>query len=292
MQSKSIAFLLLLMIASVAAADAVEDSDQPVEIANLAQHVEAMDSSGFHLTLEGGWMWGPVSGHLQTPSGGRPGTTSPNRPTLSELGIEHASIFDAEIRPGIGKNEIYLGSQWVRMQKRRVTLDEDLTSQGNFFPAGTIVEADVKMDWYRLGWRYLIQRGDEPGAFLPVDIHSRLGAALLDFRYKLDSGGPAEVDRGYKKVAPQLGIDMEWHATKKFSIAGELTSTVPFSSMPLIITADVVAKYDFIEKGGCTLSGFIGAGYEKISFHDSQQVNNDINADFGPMIKVGLELKF
>jgi hypothetical protein len=250
----------------------------------------AEDRSKFHLTLDSKWMYGPVKGRLQTPSGGQPGTTDGDRPTLSELGIDIASILDTEIRPGIGDHEMYIGGQWVRFEEE-ATLDQDLTSQGRFFPAGSRVESDVKFDWYRLGYRYRVQKGDEAGIEFPVEIHSRFGVALLDFGYELDGPGSTRVDRHYRKPALQMGVDMEWHATKKFSVAGEFTWTLPFKSMPLIITTNLTGKFKLLEKDGRELNAYIGAGYQKISFHDSQQVRNDINADFGPLLIVGLELR-
>jgi len=159
-------------------------------------------------------------------------------------------------------------------------------------PAGTRVSSDHKVDWYRVGYRYRIQRGDEPGAELPLEIHSRVGAAIFDFHYRLDGSNGAEADRGYVKVAPQMGLELGWHATNKLSIEGEVTSTLPFSSMPWILTTQVVGKYTLWESGRLHLDGFLGAGYQKISFKDNQDVSNDINLDFGPMLMLGLEIRF
>jgi len=237
------------------------------------------------------WMYGPVSGHLQTPSGGRPGTSSKDRPSLGEIGINTASIYDAEIMPSFGDHGMYFGGQWIGLSGER-RLDETLISQGETFLAGSRVKSDVSMDWYRIGYRYRIQRGDDAGAELPAtEIYSRLGVAIWDFRYRLDGAGGVQADRSYIKAAPQMGVEMEWHATRNFSLAGEFTSTLPFPSMPWIVTVQLEGKYKFFDKNGVGLSGFLGAGYEKINFHDHQDVSNEINADFGPMLRVGLELR-
>jgi len=228
---------------------------------------------------------------MQTPSGGKTGTTSSKRPTLKELGIDNASVFDAELTGEIGNQGFYLGGQWTRFSEN-ATLSQALISQGQTFPAQKQVSSDDRVDWYRLGYRYRIQHADEPGAILPLEIHARAGAAFLDFHYRLIGSTGAEADRGYVKPAPQLGLELAWHATSKLSVEGEVTSTVPFSSMPWILTAQVIGKYTLVQKNGCELSGFIGGGYEKISFKDNQAVSNDINMDFGPMLMLGLELRF
>ncbi len=286
-----VVFSLLVMVRAVAADESQGALEEELGRAiYAADRVVETDARAFHLTFEGMWMYGPVSGHLQTPSGGRPGTSSKDRPRLGEIGINTASIYDAEATASVGDHGIYLGGQWVRMSED-ARLEESLVSQNEFFMAGSRVKSDVKMDWYRVGYRYRIQRGDEPGAELPVEIHSRVGAAIWDFHYRLDGTGGTQVDRSYIKVAPQMGVEMEWHATRKLSVAGEVTSTLPFSGLPWIATAELVGKYRFVEKGSFALSGFAGAGYEKISFHDHQDMSNDINADFGPMVMVGVELR-
>jgi hypothetical protein len=61
----------------------------------------AAETSGggdaFRVALEGSFLYGPVEGFLQTPSGGQPGTTSDKRPTLQELDIDRASVGDASL---------------------------------------------------------------------------------------------------------------------------------------------------------------------------------------------------
>jgi len=265
--------------------------DQIAHALYAADRATQPSADGFHLTSSAMWLYGPVSGHVQTPSGGRPGTSSADRPTFGEIGINTASIFDAEVMPALRDHGLYFGGQWIRLDGER-NLEQSLVSQGQTFLVGSRVKSNVDLDWYRLGYRYRIQRGDEVGAELPrTEIYSRLGAAILDFHYKLDGPGAGDVDRAYVKIAPQMGVEMEWHASDHWSLAGELTSTLPFRGMPWIATAQLEAKYRFIEKGRMSLSGFVGAGYEKISFHDHQDLSNDINADFGPMVLLGLELR-
>jgi hypothetical protein len=286
------AFSIFILAGSALA----EDQDPLDEQISRAQHAAdrvVIESVGkFHLAIDAMWLYGPVSGHLQTPSGGQPGTTNRDRPTLGEIGINTASIFDAEIMPALRDHGLYLGGQWVRLSGER-NLEQSLISQGNTFLLGSRVKSDVKMDWYRVGYRYRIQRGDEAGLELPAtEIYSRVGAAILDFHYELDGPGGGDVDRAYVKAAPQMGVEMEWRVTPSFSLAGELTSTLPFRSMPWIVTAQLEGKFKLLQRRGMGVSGFVGAAYEKISFHDHQEVSNDISADFGPMLMLGLEMRF
>src|SRR5262245_23130873 len=58
---------------------------------NLADH-------SVTFAAEGGVLYGSVDGYLQTPNGGGPGTTSPHRPTLHELGIDDAVLYEAGMK--------------------------------------------------------------------------------------------------------------------------------------------------------------------------------------------------
>jgi hypothetical protein len=285
--------LSILMLARSAAGDDPDPRDEETSRAMYAADRVIIESVGkFHLTIDAMWLYGPVSGHLQTPSGGQIGTTSRDRPTFGEIGINTASIFDAELMPALRDHGLYLGGQWVRLSGER-RLEGSFVSQGDTFLLGSRVTSDVQMDWYRVGYRYRIQRGDEAGIELPaIEINSRVGAAILDYRYELHGAGGAEVDQSILRVAPQMGVEMEWHANRFLSVAGELTSTLPFQNMPWIVTAQLEGKFKLLQRRGLGLSGFVGAAYEKISLHTHQDQSNDINADFGPMLMLGLEMRF
>src|SRR5438046_2519282 len=134
---------LFLMTGRILAASGDDASDEPFSRAIYAADRLQIESEGkFHLTLSGAWLYGPVSGHVQTPSGGRSGTSSADRPTFGEIGINTASIFDAEATAAIRDHGLYLGGQWVRLSGER-NLEQSLVSQGNTFLVASRVKSDV-----------------------------------------------------------------------------------------------------------------------------------------------------
>jgi hypothetical protein len=66
-------------------------------------------------TLDFRYMYGEVDGFVQSPSDGAPGTTSPSRPTLSEIGIDDASIFDASLNVQFDQHIFTARGQIIRL---------------------------------------------------------------------------------------------------------------------------------------------------------------------------------
>src|SRR6266480_40101 len=116
------AVMLVLLAGAISKAragdreDAQSALDEQMERAMLAaDRVAPADGNKWHFNLEGMWLYGPVSGHMQTPSGGLPGTSSIGRPTLKEMGIKHANVFDGELIGESGPHGFYIGGRWTWM---------------------------------------------------------------------------------------------------------------------------------------------------------------------------------
>jgi hypothetical protein len=231
---------------------------------------------------------GEIHGQVQTPRGGEPGTTSSHRPTLSELGIDDTGAGDFWVNVSHDRHGLYLGGRLIHLSAD-TTLDDTLVSQGITFPAGSAVDACIKFDWYRAGYRYHfpLDWGDET-----IDLYPSIGATFLDFRYTLTSPGIARVDRGYTKVGGQVGLGVTWPLKDNLSLVGQVLAPVPIPHWPSILSAQVGLKYRFLEHEDLCISGLAGIDYDWISYEDRQQVPNDIEADVGPMGVVALEVSF
>src|SRR6476646_6749457 len=92
----------------------------------IAQDAKA-DEGDWRFSIEGSYRYGSVDGYVQTPTGGDPGTSSAKRPSLSEIGIDNASIYDAQGIVAFRNEEFYLGGQYIHMSGSD-TLHENLIS--------------------------------------------------------------------------------------------------------------------------------------------------------------------
>ena len=101
------------------------------------------------------------------------------------------------------------------------------------------------------------------------------------------------MDRSYRKVSLQLGLAAEWRVTERFSLAGGVLSSVKIEGTPYILSTELTARYRFVQARDVNVIGFVGAAYGQIDIDDEhkQEIANDIDLNFGPMLKVGLQLE-
>jgi hypothetical protein len=238
------------------------------------------------ITAEGGVFYGSVDGFLQTPHGGAPGTSSSHRPTLHELGIDDAVLYEAGLRAQWGHLEGLGGAQFIDLSGS-ATLSQSLVNHGVTFPAGARVHADASLDWYRagLGWRF---EWAEPH----LELTPRVEVALLGFSSELTTDD-ARAQRSYAKAAARLGIAGAWHFNEWLSLGLDGAASLPFENTPQIATVRGAAQWHLAPRNRWlrpTL--FLGAGAEWIDYEDRQQVPNHIDTTFGPLVTGGLSLAF
>src|SRR5437764_11724810 len=127
----------------------------------LAARAQAQRDDDFHLSFQGSYLYGPADGFIQTPSGGQPGTTSRHRPHFGEIGINDANIGDVQLNLDWPSDRIFVGGQFISLSGNNESLQNTLVSQAETFPAGTGVRSDVRLDWYRVGYRHAFRFGND-----------------------------------------------------------------------------------------------------------------------------------
>ena len=241
----------------------------------------------FHLSFDASGSYGPMSGYLQTPAGGAPSSTSNKRPKSKELGIDMATMVNLSLSVGKAPHSIYGAGHLVDLSGEN-TLDEPLIFHGKGYPAGTRVKADVKLNWYEIGYQYNIHFGKERINF---SIAPTIAVALWDFSTELESNGEKN-SRSYMKGTPRVGLELEWFPMKRLSISGEAIGSVPLKNTPNIYTAGLTGKYNIVNRDHLKILLIMGVKYNGIYYEDSQTTSNHIRADMGPLGIVGAEIKF
>ncbi len=244
------------------------------------------DEHDLRVTLDLRYMYGETDGFVQTPRGGEEGTTSNNRPSLSEMGIDDVHAFDASLEFQLDQHIFIAGGEFIRMNGSD-TLSRNLTSQAVFFPAGTSVEADVQLDWYRLGYQYefaLDLEGEQQLLLAPG-----IQGVILDFDYQLDGGGALQVDRSYAKGGVRIGGTVEWLTGGPFSLEAGAWWGMPISNTAEILSVELIGRYRFWDDRA---AAYLGVAFESIEYEDDQSVPNHIDVDLGPLLVAGFEIRF
>jgi len=260
-------------------------------VASSSRQVWGQDQgeTGFHVSLDGEFQYGNITGFVQIPKGGSPGSTSSDRPKFNELGIDHAAIGDPSLTLEWNDHDIYAGAHIVRLSGSH-TLSATLISNGSTFPAGTSVNADTHLDWYRVGYEHRFAYKYSQGSIL--SFYPAIGFALFNFDYNLKGTGGLSAARSFEKAAPQLGLRSEWIPGGPFSLSGGVFSSLAFSTLPLLLSVDVTAGYQLWGRPDHGGMAYVGIGYDRIDEEDNQRVSNHIRASIGPELLVGLKLRF
>ena len=244
---------------------------------------------GFHFSVDGQFRYGNISGFVQIPRGGGVGTTSNERPKFDELGINQAAIGVPSLTLGWNNHNLYGGASIIRLSGSN-TLSNTLISNGTTFPAGTSVSSDVQLDWYRFGYEYRLT--DKYSQASTLSFYPAIGAALFNFDYNLKGISSLSAARSFAKAAPQLGLTSEWNPEGRFSLSGEVFSSLAFSTLPLLLSVDLTGGYQLwgsADHGGIA---YLGIGYDLLDEEDNQKVPNHIRASIGPEVVVGLKARF
>jgi len=270
----------------------------------LASRAHGQDdtTSPIRLDLDGSILYGPVQGFVQIPSGGMVGTTTPYKPTLSQMGIRDVVAEDVQLEGGYDGPGLYAGIHFVHLNGSN-PLGVPLASGGVDFPAGTTVRGYLKLDWYRFGAQWGFP--GRPTQEYPFSIRPGVGFLLLSQAYQLLGNGGQNANRSFSIGAPQIIVDAEWLAIGPLSLFGRFTTTLPFPKLPWILTAEARVRLqifgtdlgasDDTAFGSGAQGGFVfvGIAFDRVESNDEQRaVANHVRAIMGPLFVGGLELRF
>ena len=245
-----------------------------------------------HFTLIGNYLYGSVRGSVQVPAGGKPGTTTVDRPRFKEIGISTANIGDAELRASWDPSqEVFFGAQIIQLGGD-TTLSRQFVSHGETFPAKTAVSSSVDLNWYRLGYRYTFVVDQTEAGVPTVTITPLADVAVWDFSYDL-TAKKLNASRSYTKISGQVGVEAAWRPNGgNFWIDGGVAVFPLFRSVPSIDTEYFALHYRFLQRTRVDVTGTLGVELEQQDYKDRQKVPNHVHADFSPLLMVGLRVNF
>jgi len=241
--------------------------------------------SEVEFSLGGSGFYGPISGYVQVPLGGNPGTTSSRRPTLHELGIDDAAFWDVTGRVQWRHFGVFAGYTGLDLSSVG-TLSESLVTHGVAFAAGSPFKTSIQLDagYLGAGWKFDFLEGR-------LEVSPRIAVTILNFDYSLESPS-ARAARNYRDGAVQLGADAAYQLGHGFALEVDGGASLPIPHMPQLAAVTGRVAYKMFPEAPVHATVFLGCGERWIDFEDSQEVPNKIHVRSGPLLTGGLTISF
>jgi hypothetical protein len=252
----------------------------------LAAPIAAADEQDrFELSLRAAGSYGPVSGFVQVPLGGEPGSSSARRPTLRELGIDDAASYEVTARLRFGSFALFGGYAGLDLASSG-TLGKSLVSHGVAFAAGSPAKTSLQLGvpYLGAGWRLAFDGGR-------LELFPKVDVALLDFSYALDSPD-AHAARAYRRLGIRLGAEASYRLGHGFALELDGAAPLPVGSMPQLASVTGRLSYHLSPLSRVRPTLFLGVAGRWIDFHDSQTLPNHSSVRLGPLVTGGFALAF
>jgi hypothetical protein len=229
-------------------------------------------ADGLDITVEQGYA--PISGYLQTPSGGKPGTSSIKRPTFGELDADDTNYTDFDFQYQKGKYIPYIGLRFMTVDSSGV-LEKDLITRGQTLLKGESYDHETSFNIYRAGVKYDLEY-----------LTPKVEWALMDFSYELETP-TVSVKRAYTKSSVRIGVEKVFKFDK-LDLEFETAGSIPLSNTPQIFTVGTKLRYWFTD----SLNVGVGVQYFYLDYEDNQRLSNHLRLEMKPAVGISLQYRF
>ena len=234
--------------------------------------VSSSFAEGLEFKVKGGYA--PITGYVQTPAGGEPGTSDIKRPTFSEVGVNNTTYFDVDLEYNKYKYRPYLGMRFLSIASTGI-VEEDLTTRNQTAFAGEAFDFKTSFNIYRFG----VKRDF-------AWISPKAEVALMDFKYEFKSPS-VQAERSYAKAGYRLGAEKLFRFDQ-FEIVLEASASIPIPNTVDLYTVGIEAKYH--------LTSYLNMGVEVqyfyLNYKDGQELPNHLRLEMRPALSFFLQFVF
>ncbi len=254
-------------------------------VTNMANTMHYSSTQQDQFSIWGNYVFGPINGFEQIPSGGREVSTTQEKPTFSQLGIRQHGLWEGGAHVWIKKClQISTSAQLLKMRSDTV-LNEPLISHDIDFPAGSHLSTVSDYDIYHLDFGSFWQASNK------IRLNGLAGAALLHFNYQINSGS-LSTSRHFNHISPEVIIESIYLIQPRIDWRLHASSTVP--SISDFSEQDVnseIRYYPAIHRFP-HVALMVKTGCLFINFKDKQSTPNHMKVNFGPYIGIGVVMNF
>ncbi|MEM1244498.1 MAG: hypothetical protein AAGG80_06765 [Pseudomonadota bacterium] len=228
--------------------------------------------------------YGKTRGFSQIPAGGGPGTTSPRRPYLNQLGVDRTNIYNLMLAWHVNQFKLYGGYQFDRQSGHSRVTQLTLT-HATTFPAGANVRTRYNFDLARIGIAYFY-----PHATQRLIIYPAVEWTLLNFRSSLTSPG-IRTQRDFDASTVRFGSGFIYNFSHQLAFNMTAFTVIPNLTQLDVYTVAGRFMYLLAPQTRSQPTIFLGMRWQRIRFQDHQRVPNYIKITEWPLLEVGIKVK-
>lgn len=262
-----------------------------LSVSGYAYSISAPQSYEIQYLYSAGRMNG--NGYVQIPKGGQKGTTSNERPTFSELNVNHVYYPELALTAKWDRFSMTLHEKFEYFKGSSNALSQDLVTHDIFVPEGSSIRTKHRYAYYGLKFNYDYEMTPK------LTLTPSLGIALFDFSYKFsakDKNGNSiakDDKRSFHSTMPTIGLKADYAWNDKTKIIVTMNSKLPFGNIKRYFDSSLLVSYNLYKNNNKELNVLGGIGYESLEFKDSQKdMQNHMKHSISPTYRVGLEYKF
>lgn len=242
---------------------------------------------GFEAELRAEGRAGSVTGFVQTPKGGAPGTTSLGRPTFDEVGVEVAWAPVADLRLAWRRHRVHIGGAlWVLHGDEK--LQEPLITHDKSYAAGIQLTSETEVGTTWAGYGYALDLSRQPGR---VTLTPGVGVFGYSLAYQVSGGGQTST-REFSAYSPMVDAELAWYPGGRIHVSAEgrlvLDDLIGKRSPTTVYEGALRLHLDLWRQGDL----FFSVGLTHIDHHDHQEVPNDAVVDVVPWFGLGGSIRF
>jgi hypothetical protein len=223
---------------------------------------------------------GHLQGYTQIPKGGNLNSTSLERPSFDEMGLQHNVFFHADV--SLHVRSFFAFVDYYRFTpSKNFTLDNSLITHSLFIPAGSTMDVSVHYNWYQGGLGYQTEN-------LLDQWQLQFTLAANWFKLHYDFWSPiASSSRYFTQVTATAGLDA-LHALSEhwlIDLSGEVA--LPLTTLRML-QLGLGFRYLFTPCRSQSPFAQLTLGMLYLDFEDRQKLPNHFKYQLAPYVSVAI----
>ncbi len=234
--------------------------------------------------------FGKIDGFVQIPKGGKFGTTTPEKPEFSDLGIDKINFPDLEFKASWDKVSVFSKIRYNTF-KGNSTLNGDLITHDHSLVKGDSISTSHEYITYSIGGDYKFINNEN----FNLSAYTQLDFIKFDYKYDISTTKNSYIsgNRSFGWGNLALGSNLQYILTDDYNISLNAKLGIPNEKVRKSFLLSFINSYNIYRKNNEELNALFGVEFEYLEFRDTQkEMQNFMKHTISPIYKIGLEYIF